>query len=691
MVGALYGLRAWLIYAVVELIFTAYLPWLLQRHIARPRYLSYMLAALLVYAVVGITIGAACGLTIAKLRPPNPLRTLNAITTALLVMAFSANAFSVEDYLLSPRILILPVLFLGAVASASSSVWGTRLTLFGNPWVAALLCVGVQWLTRDYLNESGRFYRLMILMSYVGLLFVLGWLFERRSRSTRSDWPLSSVAFTGVLTLIIAAGAMALHPAPIRRDIRTGAMPAGKHTNVIMVVLDTVRADHLSLYGYDRETTPNLRQLARRATLYQHSYSTGDMTLPSHASIFTGLYPSQHRAHYSLDAPVGRPLAQSHITLAEILASQGYKTLAVVANGGYLTSTFGFDQGFAVYDQRLPAVPMRSSPPYVLKSVILTAATRLLPEIDMCNRSRTAQEITASVHSLLDERPPATEQPLFLFVNYMDAHYPYLPPEPFDKMFPAKDEHFTDIRYGDIWENTILRNQAVPAADQMHLISQYDGGIAYIDFQLGKLIERLKKLKLYDDSLLIVTSDHGEYFGERNLLDHGGMSVYQDQVAVPLLIKYPGQTQSEIIDSNVSGVDLFPTVLDVLGFPIPKSAQGKSLAKLEAGEERTLFCESFPGGRALKTNPDRFKTTHQAILRGSFKLIRRSDGRRELYDLAKDPGERNNLYQNGHEPGADLDARLSRWSRSLAAASDKHDGKFDSETLERLKSLGYVQ
>jgi arylsulfatase A-like enzyme len=141
----------------------------------------------------------------------------------------------------------------------------------------------------------------------------------------------------------------------------------------------------------------------------------------------------------------------------------------------------------------------------------------------------------------------------------------------------------------------------------------------------------------------------------------------------------------------VSGIDLFPTVLDVLGLTVPKSAEGRSLAKLKAGQERSLFSESFPGGRALKTNPDRFNNTHQAILRGSLKLIRRSDGRRELYDLAEDPAERNNLYQYGQQPGVELDAQLSRWSRSLNAASGKPDGKFDSETLERLKSLGYVQ
>jgi arylsulfatase A-like enzyme len=282
-------------------------------------------------------------------------------------------------------------------------------------------------------------------------------------------------------------------------------------------------------------------------------------------------------------------------------------------------------------------------------------------------------------------------QPVFLFINYMDAHYPCLPPSPFDRMFPAKNEEFTDARFEDIWENTMLKNQPVPEEDLKHLISQYDGGIAYIDSQLAELVADLKQRDLYDNSLLIITSDHGEIFGDRNFITHGGMSVYQDQVSVPLLIKYPHQTTPATVDSNVSGIDLFPTILDVLGLPIPSSAQGESLLRLKQGEERPVFCESFPGGGPFRINPARFNLSHQAILQGSLKLIRHSDGKRELYDLSKDPEERMNLYKAGEEPSSELDARLSRWSRSLNKMSEGQEGQHDAETLERLKSLGYVQ
>jgi arylsulfatase A-like enzyme len=688
--GARYGVWAWMVYAIAEVIFTAYLPWLMQRHIARPQHLLFLGFTLVIYALAGAALGAVCGLMVWRLRPDHPDRVLRALTTCILVIIFGLHAFSIEDYLLSPRMLVLPLLLAIALVSACSSSLATHLRPFANPWVAAMICVGVQWLTRDYLNQSGRFIRFVVLLLGIGLVLVSSWLLSKRSQAGTRLTARPALALTSLFLFLLSAGTWGLQPAPIRKDIYASKVSPVRSPNIILVVLDTVGASHLSLYGYERDTTPYLRKLAQQATLYRHSYSAGDMTLPSHTSMFTGLYPSQHGAHYSLDAPVGRPMVQSQVTLAEILSAHGYKTMAVVANGGYLTTTFGFDQGFATYDQRLPAAPLRSSPSYVLKSVILKTAVRLFPETDLCYRSRTAQDINESVFSLLEETK-RNEQPLFLFVNYMDAHYPYLPPSPFDRMFPGNNEKFTDARFGTIWEKTMLRNQPVPREDQSHLISQYDGGIAYIDSRLAALVEHIKQRNLYDNSILIITSDHGEAFGERNLLDHGGMSVYQDQVSVPLLIKYPHQTTPEIVDANVSGVDLFPTILDVLGFAVPKSAQGQSLRRIKHGEERMVFCESFPGGRALKTNPARFSATHQAILKGPYKLIRHSDGKRELYDLSKDPGERVNLYKAGDEPGSELDDRLSRWSRSMNNTSNTPEGKYNSETLERLKSLGYVQ
>jgi arylsulfatase A-like enzyme len=236
----------------------------------------------------------------------------------------------------------------------------------------------------------------------------------------------------GLLVVACACGAgfSAKMPALPKRDqAKTGQRP-----NVVLIVMDTVRADHTSVYGYDRDTTPFLRELAKEATLYTRAFAVSDFTLPTHASMFTGLYPRTHGAYYAPpNYPNGLPLSQRFTTMAEVLQANGYRAAGIVANAGYLSTSMGFSQGFELFDSRLPervAAPSRS--PY-LRRRVHELLDRFVSTADFEPTTRRAQEINHEAETFLNQ----VDGPFFLFLNYMDAHNPYAPPPPFDRQYPC--------------------------------------------------------------------------------------------------------------------------------------------------------------------------------------------------------------------------------------------------------------
>ena len=410
--------------------------------------------------------------------------------------------------------------------------------------------------------------------------------------------------------------------------------------NVILIVMDTVRADHLSLYDYKRDTTPNLIKFSEEATVFANVFSTGAMTLPSHASIFTGLYSRQHGTHNDPpDFPYGHPLDDKFLTLAEILSSNGYLTSGIVSNYGFLNNEFGLHQGFQYLDFRFPLPFLSKQLNFLLRNKV----RKLL--IPFCSPDafetvyRDAREINKEVFGSLDKLKHNGKQ-FFLFINYMDAHFPYIPPAPFDNLFPGKDEKFTAKRYESLYENVLKLKQKVTEKEYNHLVSQYDSEITYIDHNLGKLFSRLKELGLYDNSIIVITSDHGEIFGRRNLLQHG-LSVYQDQVSVPLIIRFSNSGTNTIVKENVSIVDIFPTILDELGYMYPSEISGISLKKLKSDNSREIITESYINGGHPNWH-QRFNRTEHAIISGPLKFINSTAGKRELYDLLNDPNEEKN-------------------------------------------------
>lgn len=270
----------------------------------------------------------------------------------------------------------------------------------------------------------------------------------------------------------------------------------------------------------------------------------------------------------------------------------------------------------------------------------------------------------------------------------MDAHNPYIPPPPYDTLFPGKDEAFRLDHYTTLSQEVMKLNRKVSKEESRHLLSQYDGGIAYIDFHIGKLIEKLKRLEVYNNSIIIITSDHGEVFGERNLFNHS-VSVYQDQIYIPLIIKYPDMQERRLIDEPVSVVDLMPTILDVLKYEIPEGIQGKSLLAQNSGESREIIGESFPSGHLLTTHP-RFNRIERAVFSWPYKFISSTAGKRELFELMKDPNEKKNLYDANDNISMQLEAELNQWLKDNKEESGSAV-KLDKDARERLKALGYIQ
>ena len=302
-------------------------------------------------------------------------------------------------------------------------------------------------------------------------------------------------------------------------------------------------------------------------------------------------------------------------------------------------------------------------------------------------RYRNAEQINREVFSILD-RLDAEDSPFFLFINYMDAHLPLVPPAPFDTLFSGKAPNFswTDID-SVLWEVNGLKRE-LRQAEHEQLVSQYDGAIAYLDAQLGRLFARLSGDGLMENTLIVVWSDHGESLGERQMLGHG-LSLYQAEIGVPIVIRYPKQNAARVVSEAVSSIDLFPTILDAAGIEVPPGVSGRSLVEPRPSGSRIVISESFPSAQRARIH-ERFDRLARAIVDGRHKLIWFSDGHRELYDLAADSNESANMSGEAQETADSLEARLAAWLDSIEIAGPT-DVELDKAAAQRLRALGYIR
>jgi arylsulfatase A-like enzyme len=447
--------------------------------------------------------------------------------------------------------------------------------------------------------------------------------------------------------------------------------------NIILIVLDTTRADILSAYGYAKETSPNLASLAHEGILFEQATSTDFWTLPAHASLLTGQYPSDHNATSETN------LLQPGVrTLAESLSAAGYKTQAYVSNA-WIGAERGFDQGFDGFVETWKTGGLQGS------------------EFGL---DRAAIE---GAEAWIAERDPLGEE-FFLFLNLNSAHMPYSP----DPMVladlspgPRSIERTRRLRMLKGMWAYLGGDFELDAKDFAILRELYEAEIAMLDALVGRLVEFLRAREILDETLVIVTSDHGENLGDHGMIDHL-LSMYQTTTRVPLIMRHPPSFSPGRRSQNVvSLVDIVPTVLDIAGLAdLYPELSGGSLVSPRHSPERAVFAENdrpLNGIDLMRANyPDfdlatidgrmRMIRTHQ------YKLIWKEDGSTELFDLIADPEELDDLSEQAPELREKLLARLRSWmtSQELGGGGNAEPPRMqvmDPETRQQLRSLGYIE
>jgi len=408
-------------------------------------------------------------------------------------------------------------------------------------------------------------------------------------------------------------------PAAISKDIQ----------QVVLISIDTCRADHIGCYGYSRNTTPNIDALAREGNLFNHVISPVPLTLPAHSSMLTGTIPLYHKVRDN----IGYKLDESYTTLAEMMKTKGFTTAAFI--GAYvMDSEFGLSQGFDIYDDEIADSG----------------------DISSAVNERTANQITLLANNWLTNH---RNDKFFLFLHYYDPHSGY-------KVHPEFNfQSFIGVQ--------TIRDK-------------YDSEIAFTDHYIGEVINKLKNLGLYESTLIIVTADHGESLNHQH--DETGHSyfIYHTTVHVPLIIKIPGVSTSRRFHQTVGLVDILPTICSLTGIEVADHIQGVDLCsylenKIPDSNDRHLYCESLTptiyGAGSLR-----------GLVSNQWKYIHTI--RPELYNLTEDPHEKTNLLEKHPQQAkalkSDLMDLLGKYEDTAAA------GKIalKPEAIKRLESLGYV-
>jgi len=420
----------------------------------------------------------------------------------------------------------------------------------------------------------------------------------------------------------------------------TGAEPSLPR-DVILISIDTLRADHLGCYGYRQPTSPNLDRFRQDAVLFSQTIAAAPSTLASHASIMTSLLPRQHGAAHT----AGRALSRRFVTLAGVFRQHGYQT-ASWNDGGQVAAAFGLDNGFDLY---------RSTP--------AKSRYRLANNVEQAAR-------------WLRSSPPGRH---FIFLHTYEVHHPYIPEpgdlalmeQPYRGPLPAAMtpvQTLIDIKEGRLH---------IGARDLAHIVATYDAGIRTMDAAFGRFVESLKQAGRYDQALIVFTSDHGEEFAEHGQVGWHANTLYDELLRIPLLVKYPdGRYAGETVASQVRNIDIAPTMLAVLGWPAPAQFRGADLTPLARGQAAAArFAVS-----QIDSRPD------ADIRTPAWKL---DDGR--LFDLRGDPGETHDVGAGHPEMVAFLSRRLSSLLAERPGAAAGPRVELSADERARLRSLGYLQ
>jgi arylsulfatase A-like enzyme len=475
-----------------------------------------------------------------------------------------------------------------------------------------------------------------------------------------APWLIGGFVVTGSLMW------MSLHPAAGPAATAVAAPPP---PNVLLITLDTVRAANLSLYGYARQTTPRIDRFAARGSVFERAITSSPWTLPSHASMFTGRWPHELSANYT------SPLDGRYPTLAEYLAGKGYTTAGFVANLGYCGYETGLGRGFHHYEDYPRSLGQIMSSSTLVRTVADNFRLRKWLQNDQHLNRISADALNARALAWLST---ARRGPFFLFLNYFDAHEPYLPPPPFDRQFgPGRHRGQYSPLHRWLWDPKLASTTLDPAERQEE-IDAYDGSLAYLDLHVGRLLDELDQRGILSNTVVVITADHGEEFGEHGTYEHG-YSLYRAGVQVPLIVVSPGVQGSQRITTAVSLRSLAATIADLVGLGEGAPFPGQSLAGvIRAGTQPAAGHPEFAGPLLSEVSrapghPDWFPTSKgdlTAVAYEGFRYIRNGDGTEELYDFTNDPGEQRNLAPlTGHRPA--LEAARALLTQLIASPSGR--------------------
>ncbi|MFQ5649570.1 MAG: sulfatase [bacterium] len=525
-----------------------------------------------------------------------------------------------------------------------------------------------------------------IIFAGLAVLFVAYTLLSR-SRSAAAAAPLFSFA---TLLKLAAVPAVVLCGAFVVHQFTKGDRAAGQNgqvglngevrsvtrahvqrrlqgpPDIILITVETLRADHLNLYGYEKKlNTPNIERLSREGVTFTRYYTNASWTRASITSIMTSLLPQQHGA-----TGLSVTLMDSIATLPKILAENGYHTAAFVTNLNSKSRSFGFSEVY--YDEIIESFknPLAVSPfsikPFLVRRLLGTKnqLSQDFPFVFPTEFVNDWYPDAASVNSYIEKwLKTAPGQPLFIHIHYLDPHEPYLSHPYRAVQFNLKSKWTRD-----------------------RIVNLYDQEIEYLDSQLGRLLEILAAAGRKQNSLILFTSDHGEEF-----LDHGGWGhgnhLFNETLHVPLIVRFPaGRYSGQSVQASVSSIDLAPTILHLLGIEAPASFEGQSLIPLIEGHEE--------GERVITAHLQAPSFEVVSMMREGMKFISRTgfNAGKYLFNLSVDPREQNNLIDEYPEIAAELEAELAQLDQQLKR--NQHRGrqiKLTEEQKRRLRALGYLK
>lgn len=471
---------------------------------------------------------------------------------------------------------------------------------------------------------------------------------------------------------------------------------APPYRHVLLISLDTTRADHLGCYG-GRVATPVLDQLAAEGVQFGNANTAATTTLAAHASLMTGTWPHTHGVIRN-----GFVVDEANVMMAEVLRDAGFHTAAAIGSF-VIAERFAIGQGFAHFDEQF----VDPKAPTVYRD------------------QRSAEEVTAALLAHLDDVEGDAER-LFLFAHYFDPHSPYAPPAPFDSAYSADGAPVTsdndDLEAAAGAHQHAVTGQAFghapliafgfsgpaqalvgsvgePSELDRRMADAYAGEVAYMDAAIGTLLDGLRERGLYDETLIVVVADHGETFWEHHDFWNHGLWVYETTVHVPLLVHFPdGRYAGVKVDEPVSSIDVLPTLCELLSVPVPQRCEGVSLVPAMDGlefERGPIFVSATQPFRAEREDGWTNREKPVAVRDGPWKYVRsRYNKVEQLFNLARDPSEQNDLMRRELKPRATkrlaaLRVALDRWEASAAPLPMQFDVEHAEETMRRLKGLGY--